>query len=196
MQSKTAWRIQLRSYLTSIIDGDPAAASLRNQRIADFLFEALESRPGLWLGYAATDDEPTVEVEVPGIEFAYPRINADLRTMDFYKAASADASWVENRFMLREPNPDDSSWQLVPRDWLTTGQIRGALLPALGYDRHFQRLGRGAGFYDRYLMGNRILKIGVSFAGQLVDELPTEPHDIAVDAVITDKEVLWKLAAV
>jgi 5-formyltetrahydrofolate cyclo-ligase len=193
--SKTAWRLELRRKLTSISDGNPADISARNGRVADHLFEVLEPRAGLWLAYSATMDEPIVDVEVPGVQLAYPRIDVDLRTMDFYVAKSTDASWIDNRYKLREPNLEDSSWQLVARDGLVSGAIRGVLMPALGYDRKFHRLGRGAGFYDRYLTGNRILKVGVVFAEQLVQELPTEPHDIAVDAVITDREVLWKLAA-
>ena len=44
------------------------------------------------------------------------------------------------------------------------------------------------------LSGIQIFKIGVAFAEQLVDELPVEPHDIGVDAVITDRDVLWKVS--
>lgn len=198
MISKTQWRMEFRKLLTSIVDhipsGADSSAEIRNKRIADRLYDILASRPGLWLAFANTDDEPCVEVAVPGVRYAYPRIDVSLRTMEFFVSSSATPTWIANRFMLREPDPADSSWTLVPRAGLADGYVRGALIPGLGFDRKFQRLGRGAGFYDRYLEGSQILKIGVAFAEQLVEKLPAEPHDIGVDGVVTDRDVLWKLS--
>lgn len=191
--------MQLRRDLTSIIysepDESPQGAPERNKRVAARLHDVLKSRPGLWLAYANTDDEPCVEVSVEGVRYAYPRINPALETMDFYVTDEANPTWLENQFMLREPDPADPSWTLVTRDELKSGVARGALIPGLGFDRKLHRLGRGAGFYDRYLEGIQIYKIGVAFAEQLVEELPVEPHDIGVDAVITDRDVLWRVSA-
>ena len=49
------------------------------------------------------------------------------------------------------------------------------------------RLGRGRGYYDRYMSrrGFRATKIGVCFAEQIVEHIPAEPHDIAVDTVVS-----------
>ena len=49
------------------------------------------------------------------------------------------------------------------------------------------RLGRGRGYYDRYMSrrGFRATKIGVCFAEQIVEHIPAEPHDIAVDSVVS-----------
>lgn len=60
-----------------------------------------------------------------------------------------------------------------------------ALVPALAFDCHNVRLGRGKGFYDRVLP--RLVnayRIGVGFREQWVDELPSEPHDIKMDRVM------------
>lgn len=50
------------------------------------------------------------------------------------------------------------------------------------------RCGRGRGYYDKYLSqpGVKAVKVGVCFACQLIGELPAEPHDEAMDYVITD----------
>lgn len=58
------------------------------------------------------------------------------------------------------------------------------LVPGLAFTRDGRRLGRGRGHYDRLLARlPRIARIGVCFACQLVDELPTDPHDQSVDEV-------------
>ncbi len=62
------------------------------------------------------------------------------------------------------------------------------VVPALAYDKSGVRLGRGGGFYDRYLADYSGITLGVSF--NHVDELPREDHDIAIEYVIKEKEVL------
>ena len=66
-------------------------------------------------------------------------------------------------------------------------QIEVMIVPAVGFTRRGARMGRGRGYYDRYLgvaEAAHIYKIGTCFACQLVDELPTEPHDVAMDRVV------------
>ena len=62
------------------------------------------------------------------------------------------------------------------------------LVPGLAFSRDGHRLGRGGGFFDRFLAGRGAgaFKIGVCFAFQLLDALPTEPHDVIVNTVMTD----------
>jgi 5-formyltetrahydrofolate cyclo-ligase len=61
------------------------------------------------------------------------------------------------------------------------------VLPALGVDRRGVRLGRGGGYYDRALQHVRpgAVLVAVVFDDELLDELPAEPHDRLVTAVIT-----------
>ena len=62
------------------------------------------------------------------------------------------------------------------------------LVPGLAFSGAGHRLGRGGGFYDRLLTGraHRAVKLGICFASQLLDAVPTEPHDAVLDAVISD----------
>ncbi len=60
------------------------------------------------------------------------------------------------------------------------------LLPGAAFDRSLFRLGRGAGFYDRYLEHTRALTVGVAFSCQLVDEVPREAHDKRVSMLILE----------
>ncbi len=61
------------------------------------------------------------------------------------------------------------------------------LVPGLAFDAAGHRLGRGRGYYDRFLHSkNRpyCVKIGVCFDFQKVDEVPVDAHDIAMDKVV------------
>src|SRR5712692_9877809 len=65
-------------------------------------------------------------------------------------------------------------------------------VPGLAFSKDGHRLGRGAGFFDRLLAGRavRACKIGICFSFQLVDAVPTERHDIEMDMIVTDDQVL------
>lgn len=66
------------------------------------------------------------------------------------------------------------------------------VVPGLGFTPDGHRLGQGGGWYDRFLARMRpdALKIGVGFDVQLVGELPTEEHDVTLDAVVTESGVV------
>ena len=70
------------------------------------------------------------------------------------------------------------------------GEIDLMVVPGMAFTRDGLRLGRGKGFYDRYMAreGFRARCIGVCFSHQLLDSLPAEPHDRRVDAVVTAGE--------
>jgi 5-formyltetrahydrofolate cyclo-ligase len=68
------------------------------------------------------------------------------------------------------------------------------IVPLLAWDRRGYRLGYGGGFYDRTLERLRsrhpTLAVGFAFAAQEVPEVPTEPVDQPLDAIITEEGVL------
>ena len=76
----------------------------------------------------------------------------------------------------------------VPEDDVDPTWPDVVVVPGLAFAPGGQRLGQGGGWYDRFLIGVRgdCEIVGVCFREQLVDELPTEPHDVAVDRVVTD----------
>ena len=66
-------------------------------------------------------------------------------------------------------------------------EVAVILVPGLAFTRDGIRLGRGMGFYDRFL--NRYpqaLRLGVAFEEQLATNLPTDPWDVTLDALLTD----------
>jgi 5-formyltetrahydrofolate cyclo-ligase len=61
----------------------------------------------------------------------------------------------------------------------------------LAFDRSGHRLGYGAGYYDRFLESNpHLLKIGLAFSCQEAQSLPSDAHDIRMDIIITEDEVI------
>lgn len=64
------------------------------------------------------------------------------------------------------------------------------IAPLLAFDRFGGRLGQGGGFYDRTLEAIRrqgpVLAIGLAYAGQELDRIPTRPHDQRLDGVLTE----------
>ncbi len=68
------------------------------------------------------------------------------------------------------------------------------LVPLLAFDRDGYRLGYGGGFYDRYLSEHRakrtIRAIGLAYAGQALDQIPREPTDERLDAIVTEERVI------
>jgi 5-formyltetrahydrofolate cyclo-ligase len=71
------------------------------------------------------------------------------------------------------------------------------VVPGLLFDRACRRLGRGRGDYDRLLARARpdALRVGICYADRVVDELPEDPWDVAMDVVVTDRFVLRRAAA-
>ena len=90
------------------------------------------------------------------------------------------ARLVRHRYGMLEPDLD---CPLVDK-----AQIDLILVPALCYDRRCFRLGRGGGFYDRYLADFQGFTLGLCRQVLLRDAVPVEPWDQRVDAVLTERE--------
>ena len=68
------------------------------------------------------------------------------------------------------------------------------LIPLVGYDDQFNRLGYGGGYYDRYLSKvqnkHKIAKIGVGFSFQRIKNIPINKFDKKLDYIITEKKII------
>jgi len=75
-------------------------------------------------------------------------------------------------------------------------EVDVVIAPGLAFDREGYRLGYGGGHYDQYLsrMGGRALRIGIGFAGQLLERVPREPADERLDLVVTDAGIVDRRA--
>ncbi|MBD5264111.1 MAG: 5-formyltetrahydrofolate cyclo-ligase [Bacteroides sp.] len=109
--------------------------------------------------------------------FYLPRVNGvNLEILPY------DESHLElGSFHIEEPTGADT---------VDPSEIELVVVPAVAYDRKGNRLGRGKGFYDRLLKNTRATKVGIGYEFQLVDEVPTEPHDVAMDIIITQRSTI------
>lgn len=112
---------------------------------------------------------------------AFPRSSADEEgAMKFYQACYEELELVKDfGVKLRVPKKDAK---------LCFPKIQ--IVPALGLGKDGTRLGKGKGYYDRYLATHQSLKIGLCFQEQLFETLPTDKHDQKMDYVITELELI------
>ncbi|MED5813764.1 5-formyltetrahydrofolate cyclo-ligase [Mycolicibacterium sp. 050232] len=108
------------------------------------------------------------------------RNDGDGRGMPMQWGEYVPGALVAAEFGLREPAPP----------WLPAGRIADAemiFVPALAVDRHGNRLGRGAGFYDRSLIyaSPHARLVAVVRDDELVDALPADPHDVRMTHALT-----------
>lgn len=135
--------------------------------------------------------------------FAYMATREEVQTrnllqkaLKFQKQIFLPAVVSKNRMQFYAVKNLNSDLKLGVHDILEPKQKRRVfkpqkgdllLVPGLGFDSSKNRLGRGAGFYDRYLSKTNALKIGLAFREQKVSgEIPSEAHDQKIDILITD----------
>lgn len=127
--------------------------------------------------YAATRSELSLlqlHALLPEISFYYP-LCLEEGKMTFHHV-SDPSTLQRGAFNILEPKPEIH--QHIDPAILDT-----ILVPALAYDMQGNRLGKGRGFYDRYLpqLQARCQKLGILFREQLIPQVPTSPHDIGVN---------------
>ena len=112
-----------------------------------------------------------------------PKVDWEQRHMMAVEIRSLEDDLPEGKYGIRQP-ATGSPWPVEDIDFI--------VVPALAYDRRGNRLGRGSGFYDRFLAtaGMRAVTCGLAFQEQVLDLLPIHQHDRGVDLLVTDAEVL------
>lgn len=159
---------------------DPSAATVYAER-AQALLTATEAfrEAGVVLLYAALPDEvPTQRLldVAEGKTILLPRVVGDDLELRLY-TSPADLVESPSYHILEPTGPLFTDY----------GSIDLAIIPGMAFDAAGHRLGRGKGFYDRFLAHPRcsqLKTIGLCFDFQLLETLPTEPHDHNVDHVI------------
>lgn len=152
--------------------------------VRDSLMHALASSDVI-AGYAALTAEPDVFpiLEIlrdAGKTIALPAMVEGSDAMVFCRC-NKGAPLARSAHGFCQP-PDDAPL-LVP-DVI--------FVPVVGFDRHYNRLGHGKGHFDRALADRpTALKIGVAWSVQEVPELPVDPWDVPLDAILTERE--WRV---
>ena len=106
------------------------------------------------------------------------------------KAAELAHAWIES--LTADALTPGAFGTLNPRELrpAAPGDWDLVIVPLLAFDRRGYRLGYGKGYYDRLLAASPVVSIGIAFAAQEIDALPAEAHDVALDWVITENEMI------
>ena len=111
----------------------------------------------------------------------YPRTVPGSRRLEFARCAPRDL--VRGPLGAREPPADAKA--------VDPGEIGCVFLPGIGFSLAGHRLGRGGGYYDATLEEMPAARrVGLAFEVQLLPELPAEPHDARLDALVTEARTL------
>jgi 5-formyltetrahydrofolate cyclo-ligase len=119
-----------------------------------------------------------------GKTLAAPRVHAKSRMLEVSRVANPDLDLAPGFQGILEPLPHCAPVALAAIDWV--------LVPGVAFDPHGYRIGYGGGYYDRLLplLGGDARRISGAFELQIVDRVPTAPHDLTVDAIVTERRTL------
>lgn len=134
------------------------------------------------LTYSAMNGEPdltgvtTKYLQAKNI--AYP-VCVDNFSLDF-KQIKDLSQLSKGKYGILEPVTDDV---------VTDFEKAVCLVPGVAFGNGGQRIGNGAGYYDRFLYGKDIIKIGICYNEFLFKTLAQKEHDIAMDYIVTEEGI-------
>ncbi|MDP1874419.1 5-formyltetrahydrofolate cyclo-ligase [Phenylobacterium sp.] len=175
---KSVLRRQMRSLRLALAAADSRAASraaahaplarLGAGPVAGYFAQGAELDPGPLMAALAE----------AGAALALP-VAADREAPLTFRAWTPGAALSPDAFGIPAPLADQP--QVSPT---------ALIVPLLAFDRRGGRLGQGAGVYDRAIAAlgadHRPFLLGYAYAGQEVEDLPLEPHDQRLDAILTE----------
>lgn len=112
-----------------------------------------------------------------------PRVSG--KDMEFYEIS--DISELSPGYMgIYEPDINGKE-----PDYSRTGFM---CMPGLAFDRSYNRIGYGGGFYDRYLsVENKLYKAALAYEAQLLESIPAQDGDARPDMIVTEESIYRKL---
>lgn len=188
--SAAAKRALRRSVASRTRDALARAGPLLAEQIAGHLLaEPAVAEAGQVALYAALPDEVATRplfdgLSAAGIQRLLPRLGDDGRLA--FAAVERWEALVPGPFGVLAPPPE------APAREPAAGDV--VVAPGRAFDLAGRRLGRGGGYYDRTFPPGgpcRALLIGMACAAQLVEEVPADSHDRAMDAIVTERGLRW-----
>lgn len=135
--------------------------------------------------------EQLLALDLPGPVFVYVSVRHELDTGPLLTAWSPDVAipritgegTMEAALLVHPLVPGAFG---VPTSNGSVIEPATIVVPGLAFDSDGGRLGYGGGYYDRWMAAHpHVRRIGIGFACQHVDQVPREPHDVLLHAVIT-----------
>jgi 5-formyltetrahydrofolate cyclo-ligase len=192
--SKNEIRVFIKQQLTSL---SLAQLGEMSALVAGRLFALREwSEADTVLAYLSmereADTRPVIASALAAGKRVYlPRVDGEV--LFFHLIRDPSEASVPHAYGMLEPPPT-----LPGLEFPLPPETRAlVLVPGLAFDRERNRLGRGKGFYDRFLRDIRaaaagacVWMVGMGFHVQLLEALPHTAADIRLDAIVTDRETI------
>jgi len=142
---------------------------------------------GACLGYVPLPDEidtlPLVQTLLErGVHLGLPRVEAEAGAMAVHAVTDLHGDLATGTYGVREPRAD------LPR--IAPDTLDVILVPGRAFATDGRRLGRGAGYYDRFLAGAPALRVALAYEEQILDDVPADEHDLPVHVLITPERIL------
>lgn len=150
---------------------------------SDFVFEKLKTLPFF---------------EKARSVFCYVDFQNEIKTdkiCDFYKSKQLFVPKIIGDDMYACKISDQKKKNAYGIDEPATGEpFRGDLdlciIPLVACDANGARIGFGKGYYDRFLKEKNVVKVGICYSWQVVEKIESEPHDVKLDYIVTEKEII------
>jgi len=181
---KEIWRERLRKLRTEAARNHPGAGRLVARQFLEHIPLLRKTTIALYFPIGdELDTKPLGDALITdGHKITLPITPNKRGPLSFHSFEPGD-TLVKGKFGIMSPTPESPA--LDPLIVIT---------PLLGFSRHGARLGYGGGYYDRTLKILRekstILAIGVGYAAQEVDALPSDKLDQRLDWIITEREAI------
>lgn len=186
MQTKDVLRKKYRSEMKSFYLDEFVLQEIVS-RLKALLKEPV---PRVVVGYSAIKGEVDLsglydELEAQNIVLAFPRYNS---VTEDYEVVAVN-SWREQLICARY-NIAEPLLELPAMGDIKSGDSAVWLIPGIAFSPNGVRLGRGKGYYDRLLVGCKGLKLGIVPSNRIEPLIPWESHDILMDRIVTEKEII------
>ena len=180
-------KIDQITFFELIKKSDQLVTNFKNYIFSRILFQ--DASPKYMVSFYPFDTEPQINIEFEGPhQVGYVRIDDWDQRLMVAAAARRDqpGQWEEisisKQNKIFQPTPQQKTLQ--------EPDILAVLVPGVAFSTEGHRLGRGAGFYDRFLSKYpQALRIGIAFEEQIITGIPTDPWDEKVDIILTDHRV-------
>lgn len=119
-----------------------------------------------------------------GKTVALPRVDGASRMLDLHAVRDVERDTAPGYRGIPEPDRRSPRVAIEDIDWV--------LVPGVGFDLRGRRLGYGGGYYDRLLalVRHEVARVAGAFDLQVVTQVPSAPHDLVVDVIVTETRML------
>lgn len=185
MIDKISLRKKMKSLLQEKKDDFPNSSEKICQNI---ISSEIYKKSNIILAYMSLNDEVNLSTVIKNAiqnkkSVYIPKVISQTSKMDFYQIFSEEQT-QKGSFGIQEPNSQNKKFETKNYDDSIL-----ILIPGRAFSKKGERLGRGKSYYDNFLSNldaKKVIFAAVCFDCQILEEIPTEPHDIKMDFIFSE----------